>query len=878
MPDDPKFNPYGSFPITENLDLYSERGRPGTRAFSGYIFDEFLPSLSSWPLRAKTYREMLTNDPIIWAMFHTVEILCRQANFDVTPASDSPEDQKLADFVKEVIFDDLNQPFKETLAEWLTFIPWGWSWSEIKWKRRNGRQDKEDESSQFSDGKIGIAKFAPRGQDTLLHWEFDPNGTVTGLYQLSPPDYRGTSIPKFGPGGLCKSLHFHTATNNGSPEGNAVLRHVFRAWFMKQRLENLEGIGIERDAAGMPCIKIPAVYMLPGATDEQKAVFEMFQKIASNLKVDEQMGLVIPSDMFPDSTNPMFEVSLLSTAGQKQIDVGVAINRWNRIMLMVLLADFIVMGHEKVGSFALAQPVSSKVLTPSGWKLMGELKVGDEVVCPLGNKSHVVDTFEHGVKPAYRLTLHDGRAVRASADHRWVVSNAAWKVNGTPKRARLPQAEVAPEPFPLLKGYGVLKTQDLIDRVVGNRVRNRFHVPLCSPVEFTEQSVMPLDPYILGVLLGDGWMPPRRGGGVGGPTFLSADAQIIDEVRCRLPLGHTLRDRRSDSRARAFRISGPERSGPGKNQVIIALDKLGLLGTGSHTKFIPECYLTASIQDRAWLLRGLMDTDGYISQQGQARFGSVSRKLVDGVIDLVRSLGGYVSLSSRQSNWYRHPIKKTRIEKKTVSWLLTLAMPESIPPFHLSRKLARINLSGKTLCHTAIMSVEPDGEEDMRCIAVSSPSKMYVTDGFVPTHNSDSKTELFADACGGFLDHICDQITRHVIPTLLLLNGETPDKMPRFTHGDIESVDPVDLTNSILNLANAGVNVEPLVRPAINRMGYEVPEDAELMKPEPTIVQAPFGQQPMDKPQTKGNAKTNGRQSAKDALAAVVGGNGKRKR
>lgn len=493
-------NPYNTNPDFGPLDLFAERGRPGTKSFSGYIFDEFLSSLSSWPLRAKTYREMLTNDPILWAMFHTVEILCKQANFDVTPASDSPEDQKIAAFVKECLMDDLNQPFKETLAEWLTFIPWGWAWSEVIFKKRNGRQDDPVQSSQFSDGKVGFAKFAPRGQDTLLHWDFDPNGNVIGITQLSPPDYRITPIPLYGPGGLSKSLHFHTSSNNGSPEGNAVLRHVFRAWFLKQRLENLEGIGIERDAAGMPVIRIPAVYMMPGATDEQKAVFELFKKMASNIKVDEQVGIVIPSDLFPDGKTAQFEVSLLSTAGSKQLDIGAAINRWNRIMLMVLLADFIVMGHERVGSFALA----------------------------------------------------------------------------------------------------------------------------------------------------------------------------------------------------------------------------------------------------------------------------------------------------------------------------------------------------------------------------------------------DSKTELFADACGGFLDHICDQVNRHAIPTLLQLNGETPEKNPKLTHGDIESVDPLELTQSMLNLSQANINIEPIVKQAINRIGYEVPEDVELMKPEPVpVVTAPFGGSPASSAKAKAVVKpTNGskKQPAKSLPAEVAGANGAKKK
>lgn len=333
------------------VDLFAESGRSGLTQFAGYVREEILPELSGrqWLRVAK---QMLWNDSIINAMFLTVEILCRQVKFDIVGGSDDPAGEEGRDFVRGCLFDDMNQPFTETLSECLTMLPWGFHWAETVYKKRNGPTE-DGTSSIFNDGKIGWRKWAPRAQETLLHWTFTPTGEVKYFVQLSPPDWKIIPIP------IEKSLLFRTSTNKANPEGRSLLRACYVPYYFSTKIQNLEGIGIERDAAGIPYMTMPMEYMSPTATEAQKRIYQDGQQIVTNVRNNHQAGYVIPSDTWKDAEgNPtsvkMFELGLVSSAGGKQFDTAKVIERHDRRKLMVLLADFIVMGHEKVGSFALA--------------------------------------------------------------------------------------------------------------------------------------------------------------------------------------------------------------------------------------------------------------------------------------------------------------------------------------------------------------------------------------------------------------------------------------------------------------------------------------------------------------------------------------------
>lgn len=799
---------------------FSELGRTGLSQSYGVIQEEFLRDLSGvrWP---RVVKQMLANDPVINAMLFAIEMLVRQVEWEFKPASDSNEDKEIAEFFKGCLFEDMSSSWEDTLSEILSFLPWGWSYHEVVFKRRAGESSDPSLNSKFNDGKIGWRKWPIRSQESLERWSIDDAGGIQGMIQRPAPKYIEITIPIF------KSLLFRTTSHKNNPEGKALLRACYRPWYFKQQIENFEGIGIERDLAGLPTMKIPADYLAPDADAEKKAVGDYCKELVTSIRANGQEGVVYPSDVYPDTSIPMFEFTLAGTGSRRLFDTDKIIARKNQEILMRLMADFIILGHEKVGSFALAQPLSAKVLTPNGWTTMGAIKRGDKVVCPLGYESAVEDIFDHGVRPAFRITFADGRSVLADADHKWVVTTAFWKPHGVPHRPRLPWAKVAPGEYPLLPAYGVLTTKDLMDRMADGSKNSRFHVPVCDPVIFNNQKPLRVDPYILGVLLGDGWIPARRGGGIGGPTFGVADGKIISEVEQRLPKGHKLAARRSDSKARNFRISGP--LGRGMNQITAGLDSFSLLGTKSVTKFVPDECLTASLEERTWLLRGLMDTDGYVTSEGQVRFTSISSRLCDDVAYLVRSLGGTASTSSRTSSSYTHPATKERIEKETTSFLLTIQMPDEIPPFHLKRKVERLRqIQNRKIQATGIVKIEEVGQEEMRCIAVSSPSQMYVTDGFVPTHNSSDKTDMFGVALGAWLKSIGDVINRHAIPRLGRLNGMPPESMPKLAHRDIDTIDLKTLGEFLKNISGAGVRITgDMAAFAVEQAKMPVPEDHE---------------------------------------------------
>lgn len=339
----------------------SELGQTGLRRFSGYVLQEYDPSISGQRWRAIA-NEMLF-DPVIAAMFFAVEMLVRQVKWTI--AGDNEETRR---FVHECLFDDMNQGWTDTVAQILSFVPWGFSWFECVFKERNGQQPsapfmpgqstgasqgidqpQEIASSKFSDGKIGFRKWAIRSQDTVLRWEFDENGGIRALVQLSPPHYKITTIP------IEKSLLFRLSTQKNDPEGGrGMLRKVYRAWFFKTKLENLEGIGIERDTAGVPVLKMPGEGMLPNADGSENTIYTAAKKIVTGFKNDEQAGLVLDSTC-DEHGNALWEFELVGAAGNKQFDVAKVIERWDQRILMTILGDFMKMGHEKVGSFAMAE-------------------------------------------------------------------------------------------------------------------------------------------------------------------------------------------------------------------------------------------------------------------------------------------------------------------------------------------------------------------------------------------------------------------------------------------------------------------------------------------------------------------------------------------
>ena len=315
-----------------------EIGRTGLRYYSGRIAEEFLPELKG-QRGMKLYREMSENDDVVGAILYAIEMLIRQATWHVQPGGSSQKDEEAAEFV-ESCMNDMQTTWTDTLSEMLSFLIYGWSAHEIVYKRRMGMNDDPRLSSKYDDGLIGWRKLPIRSQDSLYQWEFDEEDNLVAMTQMPAPSYRMITIP------MSKLLLFRTRSRKDSPEGQSILRNAYRAYHFKKRIQEIEGIGIERDLAGFPVLTAPEGVDIWDTNDPAMVACKAAaDELVKNIRRDAMEGLTLPRG---------WELSLLSTGSRRQFDTNQIIERYDARIAMTVLADFVLLGHQQVGSFALS--------------------------------------------------------------------------------------------------------------------------------------------------------------------------------------------------------------------------------------------------------------------------------------------------------------------------------------------------------------------------------------------------------------------------------------------------------------------------------------------------------------------------------------------
>lgn len=322
-----------------------EIGRTGLERFGGNVYEEFLPDLTG-TRAVKVYREMSENDPVVGAFLFAIDMLMRNVSWTVRPYSQRQEDLEAADFLKSCM-EDMSMTWEDTISEILSMLVYGWSYHEIVYKIRAGDSLDPSRRSRFADGRIGWRKLPIRAQESLYEWIFDEAGGIRGMVQQAPPDYELRTIP------IEKALLFRTRAHKGNPEGRSILRNAYRAWYFKRHIEEIEGIGIERDLAGLPVAWVPPKLLSPNATPAERMLLEEIKRIIVNVRRDEQEGVIFPL-MFDDNNNKVYDFTLLSTGGQRQFNTDSIVARYDQRIAMTVMADFILLGHENVGSFALS--------------------------------------------------------------------------------------------------------------------------------------------------------------------------------------------------------------------------------------------------------------------------------------------------------------------------------------------------------------------------------------------------------------------------------------------------------------------------------------------------------------------------------------------
>lgn len=341
------------------------------------------------------------------------------------------------------------------------------------------------------------------------------------------------------------------------------------------------------------------------------------------------------------------------------------------------------------------QPLDAKILTPHGWTTMNEVQVGDLVIGSNGRAYPVTGTYPQGQCRVYRVTFQDGGSTKCGAHHLWEVNTPLRRSRGQAPR--------------------VLNTTDLLKEGLVNKNGNRRHfVRLARPVNFKKRPHHLIHPYILGYLLGNGGLSQ------GTVRVTMPDQETVERVSRLLPRGCRL----SRQYLNDYLIVHNGQKTPAPNEIRLELNRLGLMGHLSPTKFVPQEYMWGTTQERCELLQGLIDSDGHVRpKDGNIEYSSSSPRLAQDVQQIIWSLGGTAKIRP----------KKT---KKLPSYRMSVILPNNVDPCLLSRKkIHRRKRLKYPPCRT-IIKIELVGRRQTKCIRINSPDNLYVTDDFILTHNT----------------------------------------------------------------------------------------------------------------------------------------------
>lgn len=413
-----------------------------------------------------------------------------------------------------------------------------------------------------------------------------------------------------------------------------------------------------------------------------------------------------------------------------------------------------------------AQPYYSKILTPKGWVTMGDIKKGDPVYASDGSEVKVLGTYEHGEREVYEFTTLQGRKTRSCDKHLWEIQESNY-----PKKYNKPK---------------LVDTSYIKDNLYNKYGGLRFSLPMNKAVNFSEKD-LPLHPYVMGCLLGDGSATNKV-------SICNVDEELLERFDNLIsPLGCSLTKPKGENQISYHIKSSSENNKPAKsikltnvqtkeetiysrigeatkdlkilsgclnsrcvnnsiidnikyefiedsdfstNPVRNILNSLGLNGVKSYDKFIPEIYKRGSYEQRLELLKGILDTDGNIKKNGEINLTTTSKRLVEDVTEVVRSLGGktYMSIRDRRNEKPRLYNGK-EIKSKRICYQVGISFYETPELFHISRKKERIKKSSR-IHKDFIKNVEFVGVEKVKCIEIDHPTQLYITDDFIVTHNT----------------------------------------------------------------------------------------------------------------------------------------------
>lgn len=336
------------------------------------------------------------------------------------------------------------------------------------------------------------------------------------------------------------------------------------------------------------------------------------------------------------------------------------------------------------------------VLTAGGWVPIERIRVGDLVVGADGAPTEVLGVYPQGVRDIFRVLFDDGAALHVDGEHLWTVQMRD-------NRFRRP---AHPERY---GQWQTLTTSEIVRRVGPKPLpSSRPALPSVKPVRFAAMPV-PMDPYALGLLIGDGGLTSRSA-----VRFSTADPELAQALNAAgLPTAKVPTAKHDYNVRRAWN----------------ALKSLGLAGKRSERKFVPTAYLWNEEAVRRGVLAGLMDTDGS-AMENKHEFCSTSERLADDVVFLVRSLGGVAIKCRPRRTWFSY---KEQRRQGLPSWRVSVWMDEC--PFRMGRKRARWR-PVQTKPGRILREITPAGRAEATCIRVAAPDGLFVAADFIVTHNT----------------------------------------------------------------------------------------------------------------------------------------------
>ena len=468
-------------------------------------------------------------------------------------------------------------------------------------------------------------------------------------------------------------------------------------------------------------------------------------------------------------------------------------NAFKTVPFVHQLASFLLGVHK--GSFLYylfpgsgkAQPIDSKVLTPFGWELLGNLKVNDIIISPDNTATKIIAIHDFARKDIYKITFNDNSCTECCEDHLWkIYNNKTYKRNKksvfevisvkelmrrglkyscVTNKYRIPMVEAIDftstdnkrpvissinaiakllfvdyksiykwitkldiKPVSYINNNKYYNFYDLLQQLLAVKCKrsNYLNSEIKSLSLNKEDYFYKLDPYLLGILLGDGSFRKSI-------TITNNDEEIINSIRSKLPKYCKL----VKFDTITYGIKSTNRLI--YNQVLAEIKYLGLFNLKSEAKFIPQSYKLTNVEDRIALLQGLLDTDGYIDQTGCISYSASSSQLCKDVCFIIQSLGGTISVTNKVPIF----VYKGKKKKGKIHYNISIKLPKGVQPCRITRKINRLKTKRKYFPNRLIKSIDYVGKKDARCITVDSKDGLYITNDFIVTHNSKISLDLF---------------------------------------------------------------------------------------------------------------------------------------